>query len=182
MGKIIRIDTLHHGDKHKCSANGSGIRIVIWFCGCDIRCNGCHNKEFWEFNNPVFEDFSQTHIDLINNELNNYPNIYSGISILGGEPFSIHNINDSIKLCQKYISSNHKGNIWIWSGHTLDWLQKQKGEYGDKINQLLKLVDYLVDGPFDINKRNISLRFRGSTNQIIWEKDKEGNWIKSNLN
>ena len=182
MSKIIRIDSLHFGDRHKCSTNGCGIRIIIWFCGCDIRCNGCHNSEFWDFNNPNFENFSQKHIDIITQEIKLNPNIYTGISILGGEPFSVHNIDDVIKLCTEFKSDFNNKDIWIWSGHTFEWLQNQKGEYGDKIMGLLNLVDYLVDGHFDITKRNISLKFRGSSNQIIWEKDNNGEWFKSELN
>ena len=73
-------------------------------------------------------------------------------------------------------------NIWIWSGHELQWLNSQKDEYGEKIKQLLDLCDVLVDGHFDVSRRNISLKFTGSENQIIWEKDENKNWFKSKLN
>lgn len=182
MSKIIRIDTLHHGDRLKCSANGCGVKIVIWFCGCDIRCSGCQNKEFWDFDNPNFEDFSEKHIDLIINEQKKYPNIYSGLSVLGGEPFSIKNIDDAITLCSEFKKHFKDKDIWIWSGHTLDWLYEQKDEYGEKIQKLLTLCDYIVDGPFDINKRDITLKFRGSSNQTIWEKNENNEWIKSKMN
>lgn len=59
MAKLIRIDSLHSGDRHKCIANGDGFRIVVWFLGCDIRCTGCHNSDFWDFNNPKFKDFQK---------------------------------------------------------------------------------------------------------------------------
>lgn len=181
MSKLIRIDTLHIGNKHNCSTNGNGVRIVVWFLGCDIQCKGCHNHEYWDFDNPKFEDFCEKHIHLIIDEMNNFENIYSGLSILGGEPFSIKNIDDVIKLCKMYKEKFPKKNIWIWSGHTLKWLNEQKSEYGVKIKNLLDLCDFLVDGEFKYNKRNISLRFRGSPNQIIWEK-KDNEWIKSDLN
>lgn len=167
MSKIIRIDTLHNGDRLKCSANGDGIRVIIWFLGCDIKCLGCQNQSYWNFNNPDFPDFSDEHVQLIINEIRNHETIYSGLSILGGEPFSIHNIDDVIILCEKFKQEFPDKTIWIWSGHTLEWLEKQEGEYGDKIEHVLNLCDVLVDGPFDINKRNISLKFRGSENQRI---------------
>ena len=181
MAKIIRIDTLHNGDRHKCSANGDGIRIVVWFCGCDIHCKGCHNQAFWDFNNPDFENFSDKHINLIKKEMEENIEIYSGLSVLGGEPFSIKNIDDVHNLCIKFIQYFPQKNIWIWSGHTLEWLMKQEGDYGKKIKDILNYVDYLVDGTFDINKRNIGLKFRGSSNQIIWKKD-NNEWVKSELN
>lgn len=182
MSKIIRIDSLHFGDRHKCTSNGNGMRIVVWFCGCDIRCKGCHNQEFWDFNNPKFEDFSQNHIDIIVNEMIKYSHIYSGLSVLGGEPFSKKNIDEAIMLCSEFKKRVDGKDIWIWSGHTFKWLNEQKDEYGNKINILLSLCNYLVDGEFDINKRDVSLKFRGSSNQIIWEKDNNNEWIKSELN
>lgn len=167
MSKIVRIDSLHFGDRLKCSSNGDGIRIVVWFCGCDIQCVGCHNKDFWDFNNSKFPDFSEEHIQTIIDEMESHQNIYSGLSVLGGEPFSIHNIDDVIVLCEKFKSSFPDKNIWIWSGHTFEWLDSQSGDYGDKINRLFEMCDYLVDGPFNISRRNISLKFRGSDNQRI---------------
>lgn len=167
MSKIIRIDTLHHGDRLKCSANAPGIRVCTWFLGCDIRCKGCHNQEFWDFDNPHFPDFSEEHIRLIIDEMNKYPKIYSGLSVLGGEPFSTRNIDDVITLCDEFKKNFPDKSIWIWSGHELEWLDKQSGEYGEKIQRLLSICDTLVDGHFDEKTRNISLKFRGSPNQHI---------------
>lgn len=181
MSKIIRIDTLRSGDKRSCSTNGSGFKIVIWFLGCDIHCKGCHNIQYWDFNNPNFENFSDKHIQFIISEMKNNINVYSGLSVLGGEPFSVKNIDDVVKLCEEFKKTFANKDIWIWSGHKLEWLKEQNGEYGEKINNLLNLCDFLIDGPFDINQRNISLKFRGSTNQIIWEK-KNNEWVRSELN
>lgn len=181
MSKIIRIDSLHHGDRKNCTTNGSGIRLVVWFLGCDIRCSGCHNKEYWDFDNPYFEDFSEKHLTLITEEMNNNQNVYSGLSILGGEPFSVKNIDDVIILCKNFKQNFRNKDIWIWSGYTLEWLQNRSGEYGDKIKKLFDLCDFLVDGEFQKNKRNIALKFRGSPNQIIWEK-KDNIWVQSDLN
>lgn len=167
MSKIIRIDTLHTGDRSKCSANGTGINLIIWFLGCDIRCPGCHNYEYWDFDNPKFEDFSEKHVKIIIDEMTKYPEIYSGLSILGGEPFSIKNIDDVITLCETFRNNFPNKNIWIWSGHTLEWLTKHTNEYGDKIKHVLDLCDYLVDGPYIDELRDISLKFRGSSNQRI---------------
>lgn len=181
MSKIIRIDTLHVGDKHNCTTNGDGIRIIVWFLGCDIHCEKCHNKEYWDFNNPNFEDFSEKHIKLVIDEMDDNQNIYSGLSVLGGEPFSVRNIDDVIDLCENFKNNFPKKNIWLWSGHKLEWLQSQKNEYGVKIQKLLDLCDYLVDGEYQDSRRNISLKFRGSDNQIIWVKESDM-WIKSDLN
>ena len=97
------------------------------------------------------------------------------MSILGGEPFDHRNIKDVIKLCEVYKSEFPQKNIWIWSGDTYEHLKEQEGEYGSDVNKLLSLCDYLVDGPFILKQRNISLKFRGSENQrIINLKEEKG--------
>ena len=167
MSKIIRIDSLHFGDRSKCSCNATGINLVVWFLGCDIHCQGCHNYEYWDFDNPKFEDFSDKHVSIIIDEMIAYSEIYSGLSILGGEPFSTKNIDDVIYLCEIFKQRFPNKHIWIWSGHTFEWLKNQTNEYGKKIQNLFDLCDVLVDGPFINDLRNVSLKFRGSSNQRI---------------
>ena len=166
MSRIVRIDTLHSGDRHSCAANGDGIRIVIWWNYCGRHCEGCHNSEYWD-DNPNCIEFSESHINQIIEETHKYEKIYSGLSILGGEPFEHRNIKDVITLCERYKSEFPEKNIWIWSGNTYEQLKEQNGEYGSDVNKLLSLCDYLVDGPFILKQRNISLKFRGSENQRI---------------
>ena len=167
MSRIVRIDTLHEGDRHSCAANGNGIRVVVWWRGCSIGCKGCHNVDYWNFDNDKYPEFSDDHINKVINETNEYEKLYSGLSILGGEPFAVQNIKDVIKLCERYKSEFPEKNIWIWSGYTLEHLREQEGEYGDNVRHLLELCDYIVDGPFILEKRNIALKFRGSNNQRI---------------
>lgn len=173
MSRIIRIDSLHTGDRHSCAANGNGIRVVVWWLGCDIHCVGCHNEAYWDFDNKNFEEFSESHINTVFEETRKYEKIYNGLSVLGGEPFSKRNIKDVITLCERYRDEFPDKNIWIWSGHTYEWLVEQEGEYGDDIKRLLLLCDNLVDGPYNKDKRNISLKFRGSENQRIIDLNKE---------
>lgn len=167
MSRIVRIDTLHSGDRHSCAANGDGIRVVVWWLGCDKKCPGCHNQEYWDFDNDDYDEFNDNHIRLVLDEVEKYDKIYSGLSILGGEPFSPRNIDDVIKMCVNFKEMFPDKNIWIWSGHTYEWLLKQEGQYGEDIKELLNWCDVLVDGPFILDKRNISLKFRGSENQRI---------------
>ena len=166
MSRIVRIDTLKLGDKKSCSANGDGVRIVVWFSGCDVRCEGCHNRDFWDFDNPKFPEFSESHLKIIEKEMNRFP-LYSGLSILGGEPLSTHNAPDCLKLCKWYKEKFPEKNIWIWSGHTYEQLLEQEGEHGNIIKKIFSYCDFLVDGPFIMSQRDISLKFRGSKNQRI---------------
>lgn len=167
MGRIIRIDTLKIGDRHSCSSNGDGVRVVVWFSGCEIKCDGCHNSEYWDFDNDNFEEYSDKHLETVIQETKLFENNYAGLSVLGGEPFSKHNIKDVIKLCEGYLKEFPNKNIWIWSGYKYEWLKSIEGEYGEDIQKLFNLCSYLVDGPFIAKLRNISLKFRGSSNQRI---------------
>ena len=81
MSNIIRIDSFHSGDFHKCSNNGPGFRVVVWFSGCSHNCSGCHNKA--EQNPKVGRPFTEEDISFILTELES--SNYRGISILGGE-------------------------------------------------------------------------------------------------
>jgi anaerobic ribonucleoside-triphosphate reductase activating protein len=167
MSRIIRIDTLNKGNRVNCSANGTGVRVIVWFLGCDIRCTGCHNMQYWDFDNEEYHEFSEDDVTFIKEEVDKFPNIYSGLSILGGEPFSIRNIDDVIILCERWREMFPDKNIWIWSGHTLEWLDDRVDEYGEKVKKLLSLCDVLVDGEFRQEERNVGLKFRGSKNQRI---------------
>ena len=166
MSRIVRIDTLKLGDKKSCAANGDGVRIVVWFLGCDIKCEGCQNKDFWAFDNPKFPEFSDSHLEIIEKEMNRFP-LYSGLSILGGEPMSTHNAPDCLKLCKWYKEKFPEKDIWIWTGHIYEQLLEQEGDYGKTIKEIFKYCDFLVDGPLILSQRNISPRFRGSNNQRI---------------
>jgi anaerobic ribonucleoside-triphosphate reductase activating protein len=161
MANIIRIDSFHSGDFHKCSNNGPGFRIVVWFSGCHHNCPGCHNKE--EQNPKAGKLFTEEDINFILTELER-PN-YRGISILGGEPFEPYNTPAVLDLCKKVKEkfSDNKS-IWIWSGSTLEQLKKIDDP---NIPGILETADILVDGPFIENQKDLNLRFRGSKNQRI---------------
>lgn len=157
--KYYRIDTLKTKDFRECSANGPGFRIIVWCQGCHIHCEGCHNKEVWGFDGG--KQFTQKEINKILDELEEP--MYSGITFLGGEPMAEENIDGFIDLAtcvrEKFGPSK---TIWCYSGYTFEELIKK-----EKQSKLIKLSDVLVDGPFILKRRNISLRFRGSDNQRL---------------
>ena len=103
------------------------------------------------------------------------PAYINGLTVLGGEPFEPANQKELLPFLKKVKERFPKKNIWVWSGNTIEWLKSQEGEYGDDIKSPLDMCEYLVDGPYVDNRRNISLKFRGSDNQrIIDLKDVEG--------
>lgn len=136
--------------------NGSGIRVSIFFSGCTHKCKNCFNSELWDFNcGEKFIGITiSTIIDLMK------PSYISGLSILGGEPFD--NITAVKRLTGKVRNMYPEKNIWIWSGYTYEQLLSKKSA----IN-ILRDIDILVDGRFEEDKKDLTLPFRGSSNQRI---------------
>ena len=137
--------------------DGPGLRAVIWAQGCFHHCPGCHNPCT---HNP-FGGFEMDTADVI--EQIRSLRLQKGITLSGGEPFlqplPLAEIARAARLCGL--------NVWSFTGYTFEQLtNKRDPQYADRM-QLLELVDVLVDGKFVREKRDISLRFRGSSNQRI---------------
>lgn len=132
--------------------NGQGIRDVIFVQGCPHRCKGCHNPQTWDFTKGE-EKTIQELID----ELRDSPN---DITISGGEPFYY-----PIELCT-LIGHMHwtypKKTFWIYTGYKIEELNPNDLRFLSKCN-----VEVIVDGEYEEDKRDTSLRFRGSSNQRI---------------
>ena len=145
--KINYIDTV----------NGSGIRVSIFFSGCSFHCKNCFNSELWDFNYgiPFTEETINKIIELL------APDYIKGLSILGGEPF--HNYDAVIKLIKKVKEIHPNKDIWIWTGYKFD-------DIPEECKDILALADVIVDGRYEEDKRDLSIAFRGSTNQRIWRK------------
>ena len=148
-------------------ANGEGVRVSLFVSGCNNHCKGCFNKETWDFNHGQTLTFEtvQDIGEMLNHEYIN------GLSILGGEPLDPLNVNGVkfvLELCE-YEINNKKKNVWLYTGYTFEeLLHRIKTEDKDgELKYILEHVDILVDGRFIEDKKDISLVFRGSTNQRI---------------
>jgi anaerobic ribonucleoside-triphosphate reductase activating protein len=136
--------------------NGAGIRLSLFVSGCHFHCQGCFNAKAW--NSNFGEPYTQETEDQIISDLKNP--LIDGLSLLGGEPFDhTYELTKLLIRVRKECSSK---NVWSWSGFTIEELLT----YPDKI-EMLKLIDILVDGQFMIYKKDLSLAFRGSSNQRI---------------
>lgn len=134
-------------------ANGPGIRTSIFVTGCTLNCPGCFNKKYSDFN--YGKPWNKTEENKLIEFLKN-PHV-CGLSVLGGEPLlQDYQLEDMLKRVKKETEKS----IWLWSGFYFEQLS---------YNQLkiLKFVDVLVDGPFELAKKNLKLKFRGSTNQRV---------------
>lgn len=137
-------------------ADGDGIRTSIFVSGCNRHCKGCFNEEAWDFNsgkNFNSEKYFKIY-DLLKKPY------YAGLSILGGEPFDQKDNYLLIELCKAAHTIGK--DVWVWSGYTFEELKKD-----DKKLELLQECDVLVDGPFIDEQKDLSLKWRGSTNQRI---------------
>ena len=145
-------------------ANGPGVRVSLFVSGCTHRCPGCFNEEAWDF--QYGEPFTQETIDYILSLLAQ-PHI-KGLTLLGGEPFEPQNQPDVVKLLRCVKAAYPEKSIWAFSGYLFDQdiLTGKLGPW-EITNEYLSYLDVLVDGPFVAAKKDLTLRFRGSSNQRL---------------
>lgn len=138
-------------------ANGPGFRVSLFVSGCRNKCPGCFNAEAWDF--KYGEPFTIATLLKLDNALEN-PNI-SGLSILGGDPFEPENIEMVTAICE-YVRAWHGNSksIWVWTGY--DFL-----EDGLIDMEIMKYIDVLIDGRFEEDKKDLTLKWRGSSNQRV---------------
>ncbi len=135
-------------------ANGEGVRVSLFVSGCRNYCKGCHNTEAWDFS--YGQPFTKETEDEIIESLR--LSWIQGLSVLGGEPCEEENECVLIPFLKRVKRECPNSDTWLFSGYTYEMLQ---GE------EILRYVDVLVDGPFLLEQRDISLSFRGSRNQRI---------------
>lgn len=145
-------------------ANGPGVRISLFVSGCTHRCKGCFNEVAWDFN--YGQPFTQETIDCILEML--APDYVKGITLLGGEPFEPQNQPAILDLLHQMKKQYPDKTVWAFSGYLFDKdiLSGRLGPW-EVTKEYLDYVDVLVDGPFVEAKKDLSLRFRGSSNQRI---------------
>ena len=160
------IDSVFYYGKIICPdiANGTGCRLSLFVSGCRNRCKGCFNREAWNFSygTRFTEDTMQEILEKL------IPEYISGITILGGEPLDYINQPHVLKVLKRVRKNLPEKDIWIYTGFTWEDLTDEK-KYGksEEIRFILKMTDVLVDGPFILEEKDISLPFRGSRNQRI---------------
>jgi len=139
-------------------SNGEGWRAVLFVSGCPHNCPGCHNKAAQDFN--YGQEFNKE--EIIYKIKNN--SILKEITISGGEPLCKENIKEVHNFIKEVKGIKPGFNVWCYSGYTFDELLERNDE---ATNNCLKDIDVLVDGEFEIEKKDPRLKFRGSSNQRI---------------
>ena len=146
-------------------ANGIGCRTAFFVSGCTHHCKGCFNEMTWDFN--YGEPYTKEVEDDIVESLK--PDHIAGLTILGGEPMEIVNQKEIRPLLERIKKEVPKATIWIYSGYLWEELTdpENKRRHGEDTDAILSMTDILVDGEFMLDKKNLMLRFRGSSNQRV---------------
>lgn len=135
-------------------SNGVGIRVSIFFQGCEAHCQGCFNPETWDFTKG--KEFSQDTINTILDIANK--DYIVGLSILGGEPLHEQNYEDSLALAKQFKERYPNKTVWLWTGYTYENIKNKA---------IFDYIDVLIDGHFEVSLKNPKLKYYGSTNQRI---------------
>lgn len=147
--------------------SGDGLCVSFYTQGCPHRCPGCHNPETWDFKGG--KEFPSTLLDELIVKLH-AQGIDRPLCILGGEPLCQENLFLTTLLVKTVVEKSPNTPIYIWSGYTLEELQDMCNPHMDYI---LKNIDYLIDGRYKEELRDITLYLRGSSNQRIHKFDRE---------
>ena len=138
--------------------NGTGVGITVWVSGCSHHCKGCFSKDLWDYS---YGD--EWTVEVEDNFLNLADKPYiSRITLLGGDPLADNNVDSVENLIHKCrVRFGHTKKIWVYTGYTFEEIVSS----GKKSS--IQDIDVLVDGRFEEDKKDLTLKFRGSSNQRI---------------
>ncbi len=156
---------IHYGEIKNCDiANGPGVRISLFVSGCTNHCKNCFQPQTWDFKygTPFTEETENKILDMLSRDYIN------GFTVLGGEPFEPSNQRALYPFLQRVSEQYPQKNIWMFSGFTFEELQSDGSHPRCEVtDDILSLIDVLVDGRYDEDLKNLSLKFRGSSNQRL---------------
>lgn len=135
--------------------DGPGLRTSIYLAGCRHQCPGCHNPQSWDFNAGRDMEVADIVAHVVENDFD--------VTLSGGDP--LYQIEGVLELCGEL--SKLGKNIWCYTGFTIEEINADPS-----LRRIISAVDAIVDGPYKCELRDISLQFRGSSNQRIIPCDK----------
>lgn len=162
--------------EHEDVCNGTGLRVVLWLSGCSHHCYNCQNPQTWNPDNGIqFDELAKQEIF---NELSK--DYISGITFSGGDPLYEYNLDEVLKLVQEIRISFPEKTIWLYTGFCwndimcsfaglqADYVVLDKKDIAwEKRREIISNVDVLVDGEYIDEQRDITLKWRGSSNQRV---------------
>lgn len=154
---------MNYAEIKRCDvANGPGVRVSLFVSGCTHHCKECFNPETWDFN--YGKPFTGETVDFILDCLE--PDYIKGITLLGGEPLEHQNQQGLLPLLRRIHERFPEKSVWCFTGYDYkkDIMGRMYGEWPET-RELLSYLDVLVDGEFMIDKKDLGLLFKGSSNQ-----------------
>ena len=159
---------------HEDVCNGDGLRVVLWLSGCSHHCYNCQNPQTWNPDSGI--PFDESAKQEIFNELSK--DYISGITFSGGDPLHENNLDEVLKLVKEIRISFPEKSIWLYTGYNFDILNFKYNEYkytpfaanADEWLtrwEIISNVNVLVDGEYIDEKRDITLKWCGSSNQRV---------------
>lgn len=174
----------YHNITYPDQNNGDGLRVVLWLSGCSHHCKGCQNPQTWDANSGVL--FDESAKEEIFKELNK--DYISGITLSGGDPLNEANLDGVLGLVNQIRLLFPQKTIWLYTGYRVRGIQEglfvlTPNVITDKISDhkkiinrvnedvkrsdIIKQCDVLIDGRYVEEKRDITLKWRGSSNQRV---------------
>ena len=174
----------YHNITYPDQNNGDGLRVVLWLSGCSHHCKGCQNPQTWDANSGVL--FDESAKEEIFKELNK--DYISGITLSGGDPLNEANLDGVLGLVNQIRLLFPQKTIWLYTGYRVRGIQEglfvltpnvitdkisDHKEIIDRVNDdvkrsdIIKKCDVLIDGRYIEEKRDITLKWRGSSNQRV---------------
>lgn len=164
--------------------NGDGLRVVLWLSGCSHHCFNCQNPQTWDPDSGIL--FDESAKQEIFNELSK--DYISGITLSGGDPLHENNLSDVLSLVKEIRHSFPQKTIWLYTGFRIrvvnmsnypswdNYFETEdvdmKGVYHSIRSEILNSTDVIVDGEYIDEQRDVTLRWRGSTNQRVIDTKK----------
>ena len=156
---------MHYGEIKNCDiANGEGVRVTLFVSGCTNHCKNCFQPQTWDFNygKPFTEETEAELFRLLS------PRYIRGLTLLGGEPFEPENQRALLPFLRKLRRELPEKTVWAFTGFTWEELHTEGSHPRCEVtDELLSLIDVLVDGRYVEERKDIGLRFRGSSNQRL---------------
>lgn len=164
----------YHNIKHDDMNNGDGIRVTLFVSGCEHHCHNCQNPQTWDYNSGIRFDentFSELFVAMSKDYI-------SGLTISGGDPLAPQNVEKILEIVSKLKKLFPNKTIWVYTGYKYEQLLFE-GKFN--VIQILKHTDVLVDGKYMEEKRDINLKWRGSSNQRVIDVQKSLRELKAVL-
>ena len=163
----------YHNITHDDMNNGDGLRVGLWVSGCSLHCKGCQNPQTWSSTSGIF--FDNEAKEEIFEELSK-PYI-AGLTLSGGHPLQDYNVEEIYMLIKEIKEKFPQKTIWLYTGFTWEYIfpsvtLDELNIYNTYRQEIVKLCDVVVDGPYIDSQRDITLKWRGSSNQRVIDVQK----------